>query len=268
MSTHSSSTRGAATTNKEVNCLRISTRGRKEGETEKGIFSRYLDTKEANEHIRVALDKAEATKNTHVVGVGTTKTGYIIRFKDQGSAEAARNNGEWLQELGNDTKVVKPRFGVVVHRFPTAGIDLVEQKQQVVDKTMNENDWHDKGFAVEDIAWLQQSGKALGITASMGIWFDTAEGAEHAMTNGVVCEQRYIGSVELYEVKRKRCHRCQQVGHLAWSCQEKMQCKHCGGPHDRKDCPPGTSARCADCRGPHTTGARECPGPVVPRRTQ
>ena len=264
--TQSSLLQSSPRTNTEVNCLRISTRGRKEGEIEAGGFTRYLETKEANERIRAALNKAEATKETQVVGVGTTKTGYIVRFEDQKSIEAARSNNEWLQELGNETKLVKPRFGVVVHRFPTAGVSLPGQKQQVIDKIMEENDWSDKGFAIEDVAWLQQSGKALGVTASLGIWFDTAEGAEGALTNGVVCDQRYIGSVDLYEVKKKRCHRCQQVGHLAWSCREKVQCKHCGGAHDRKDCPPGSSAKCADCGGPHLTGARGCPGPVVPRR--
>ena len=255
-------------TNKETNCLRISTRGRKDGDGEDGTFTRYLETKEANEHIRAALDKADATKETQVVGVGTTKTGYIVRFKDQKSTEAARNNSEWLQELGNETKLVKPRFGVVVHRFPTAGINLPEQKEQVVHKIMEENDWCDKGFVVEDIAWLKQSEKALGMTASLGMWFDSAEAAEWAITNGVVCDQRYIGSVELYQIRKKRCHRCQQTGHLAWSCREKVQCKHCGGEHDRKECPPGAEAKCADCGGPHTTGARVCPGPVMPRRTQ
>src|SRR5438045_8091181 len=30
-----------------------------------------------------------------------------------------------------------------------------------------------------------------------------------------------IGSIERYEMKRKRCHRCQSLGHLAWNCQEK-----------------------------------------------
>lgn len=266
--TYASGSQNSGTVNKEANCLRISTRGRKEGETEEGTFTRYLETKEANERIRAALDKAEATKDSQVAGVGTTKTGYIVRFRDQKSMEAARSNSEWLQELGNETKLVKPRFGVVVHRFPTAGIKLAEQKQQVMDKVMEDNDWRDKGFAVEDIAWLQQSGKTLGMTASLGIWFDTAEAAEHAITHGVVCDQRYIGSVELYEVKKKRCHRCQQVGHLAWSCKETIKCKHCGGPHDRKDCPPGVSAECADCGGPHNTGARGCPGPIIPRRPQ
>jgi len=94
------------------------------------VLTGYLDTKEANERIRAALGKVEATKETQVAGVGTTKTEYIVRFKDQRSAEAARDNSEWLQELGNETKLVRPRFGVVVHRFLTASIKLPEQKEQ------------------------------------------------------------------------------------------------------------------------------------------
>lgn len=152
--TQSSFLQSSTTTNKEANYLRISTRGRKEGETEEGGFTRYLETKEANERIRAALNKVEATKEIQVIRVGTTKTGYIVRFKDHKLIEAARSNSEWLQELGNETKLVKPRFGVVVYRFPIAGIKLLEQKEQVIYKIIEENDWYDKGFAVEDIAWL------------------------------------------------------------------------------------------------------------------
>lgn len=264
LSRTSSSTRA----NKEANCLRISTRGRKENEQNDNTFTRYLETDIANRHIREALHKTETTKEVEVIGVGTTKTGYIIRFKNQNSTEIARANAEWLQELGNETKLVKHRYGVVAHRFPTTGITLPENKQEAINKIMEENEWQAKNFNVDDTAWLKQSDKPLGVTASLGIWFDTPEAAEWAVANGVVRNQRYIGSVELYQVKRKRCHRCQNFGHLAWSCKETMRCRHCSGEHDRResrDCRPGTDAKCVDCGGPHNTGARVCPGPIIPR---
>jgi hypothetical protein len=34
----------------------------------------------------------------------------VVRFKDPALAELARNNTEWLNELGNNTKLVMPRF--------------------------------------------------------------------------------------------------------------------------------------------------------------
>ncbi|KAI1828773.1 hypothetical protein CBS147337_10421 [Penicillium roqueforti] len=86
-------------------------------------FGRYLPTDAANNHIRAALQSDAATQDAQVAGIGTTKTGYIIRFKNAESAEMARNNAEWLHKLGNNTKLVKPRFGVVVHRTPTEEFD-------------------------------------------------------------------------------------------------------------------------------------------------
>ncbi|KAJ5517465.1 hypothetical protein N7527_009025 [Penicillium freii] len=68
-----------------------------------------------NTHIRTALQSDAATQDAQVVGIGTTKTGYLFRFKNMESAQMARNNTMWLRKLGNITKPVKPRFGVVVY---------------------------------------------------------------------------------------------------------------------------------------------------------
>jgi hypothetical protein len=70
---------------KEPNCIRIST-ARPTEDTDNGnheAFTRYLPTDVANTRIRSALQHAEATKNTEVAGIGTTKTGYVIRFRDE-----------------------------------------------------------------------------------------------------------------------------------------------------------------------------------------
>ncbi|KGO66960.1 Major facilitator superfamily domain, general substrate transporter [Penicillium italicum] len=87
--------------------------------SEESTFGRYLSTDIANSHIRTALQSGTATQDTQLAGIGTTKTGYIIRFKNTASAEMARANTEWLHKLGNNTRLVKPRFGFVVHRIPT-----------------------------------------------------------------------------------------------------------------------------------------------------
>ena len=253
---------------KEANCVRISTAPKLSDATDEDGFTRYLDTKAANRHIQEALRQSETTKEVKVLGVGTTKMGYVIRFSDTETATKAKTCSEWLQKLGNTTKLVKPRFGVVAHRFPTAGIDLEKDKQQAIDNIMEENDMASKDFKIDDIRWLKPEDKALGVMASLGIWFDTGEAAKWTEMNGLVCDQRYIGSVEAYRMERKRCHRCQKLGHLAWSCKEKTRCKHCGGEHDRRDCPAGADAKCADCDGPHATGSQGCPGPIIPRGRQ
>lgn len=97
-------------TKKEKNCVRISTRQTSNDalEIENEItFGRYLPTTEANTHIRNVLSNDPSTQDVQVAGVGTTRTGYIIRFKDAESAEAARHNTQWLRDLGNETRVVR-----------------------------------------------------------------------------------------------------------------------------------------------------------------
>jgi hypothetical protein len=94
---------------KEPNCVRISNRrSLKMDNNKNGGFQRYLPTDMANAKIRSALLNADTTKDAQVAGLGITKTGYVIRFKDALLAKMARNNITWLKELGNKTKLVKP----------------------------------------------------------------------------------------------------------------------------------------------------------------
>eukprot|EP00136_Aspergillus_niger_P005212 XP_001395701.2 reverse transcriptase [Aspergillus niger CBS 513.88] len=171
---------------KEPNCVRISTAPTLDQDVDNDRFSRALPTEAANTHIRTALLNAETTKEVQVAGIGTTKTGYVIRFRDTQSAETARNSTEWLEELGNNTKVVKPRFGIVVHRVPTEDFELEGNKKQGIEKIMAENDLHDKKFRVEDIAWLKKRDMPLGKSASMGVWLDSPEAAEWIIDNGIL----------------------------------------------------------------------------------
>lgn len=125
---------------KDKNCVRISTqRSVTEAlgaENNGDAFGRYLPTPAANAYIRAALLKTPSTRDAQVAGIGTTKTGYVVRFKNQASAETVRNNTDWLTELGNDTRLVKPRFGVAVQLIPTFGLDL--------EKKENRSHWKDR----------------------------------------------------------------------------------------------------------------------------
>jgi hypothetical protein len=55
----------------------------------------------------MALRHTASTQDAQVAGIGIIKTSYIIQFQDHELVEAARNNTEWLNELGNSTKLVK-----------------------------------------------------------------------------------------------------------------------------------------------------------------
>jgi hypothetical protein len=56
----------------------------------------------------------------------------------------------------------------------------------MIDKIMEENDLAAKGYQIDDIAWLKNKEKLLGMSASLGIWFDTPEAAEWLTNNGMV----------------------------------------------------------------------------------
>lgn len=97
----------------------------------------------------------------------------MVRFKNTSAAEAARNNTKWLNELGNSTKLVKPRFGIVVHRTPTEDLDLKNANAQAIEKIMEENEWTDRGVRIEEMAWLKKKDKALEKYESLRVWFDS-----------------------------------------------------------------------------------------------
>jgi hypothetical protein len=128
---------------------------------------------------------------------------------------------------------------------------------------MEENDLAERGFRIEELVWMKRKEKELGEFATLAIWFDSTEGAEYMLNNGLV-GQRYIGSVEHREIKKKRCFRCQRFGHLAWSCKETPRCGHCAGQHERQRCSVEMRARFLDCSGAYPTGDRQCPTPATP----
>ena len=146
----------------------------------------------------------------------------------------------------------------MVHRTPTEGISMPDHKAACIETIADENGFSAKGYQIEDIAWLKSKDKPLGHTASLGVWFDSAEATEWVIMNGLLFSERYIGSIEPYQMKKKRCHRCLGRGHLAWSCKEKMRCGYCAGEHDRRKCFPGIAPGCVDCKGSHPTGDRAC----------
>jgi hypothetical protein len=97
-----------------------------------------------------------------------------------------------------------------VHRTPTEDFDLENASAQAIEKIMEENDLADPGYRIKEVAWLKRKNKVLGKFASLGIWFDSAEGAEYILDNGLLVGQRYIGSVERREIKKMRFFRCQR----------------------------------------------------------
>lgn len=219
-------------------------------------FTRYMPTEKATTMITQALQKYSPTVDAQLLGVGSTKTGYLLRFRNETSMELAKKNSDWTKDLGQRSRVVTPRFGVVAHRTPTAEVDM-DEKEESIEKIMRENELASKGSCIEEIAWLKKKDLPLGQSASLGIWFSSAEAAEQAVAQGLVFGQRFVPTIEHYQSRRKRCFRCQGIGHIAWNCKEKERCGNCCGEHSRRDCT-ATTLRCADCGESHPTDSASC----------
>ena len=78
---------------KDQSCVRISTQRfsldtQDNSGNNSDSFGRYLPTVMANTYIRTALLNAPTTEGAQVAGIGTTKTGYVIRFKNPESAKS------------------------------------------------------------------------------------------------------------------------------------------------------------------------------------
>jgi hypothetical protein len=68
---------------------------------------------------------------------------------------------------------------------------------------MEENDLQERGFRIEDIAWLKKRDKTLGAFGSMGIWLESAEAAQWLLDNGLVIDQHCVGRVEKFEIQKE-----------------------------------------------------------------
>jgi hypothetical protein len=133
------------------NILRISTPpSPPEQGADDNNLTRYMEAPMASSLISEALKKDTTTQNIQLAGIGTTKAGYLIRSKDKAAKETATKSEQWLKELGKGIKLVKPRFGVVVHRTLTNEVLLMEDKEKAIAKIVQENDLTDKGFNIED----------------------------------------------------------------------------------------------------------------------
>ncbi|KAG2001215.1 hypothetical protein GB937_010385 [Aspergillus fischeri] len=163
---------------KEVNCIRVSTKPSDTGgeNDNENTFGRYLPPRLAVTHIQNALS--------------------ITHQKTYRSWEWEPPEPEWLEELGNNTKLARPRFAVVAHRTPTEDFLSPENEKAFIDKIMEENEMEQHGFRISRIAWLKPRDKPIGKHGSLALWFDTREAAEWAIDNGLLMGQRYIGSRE------------------------------------------------------------------------
>ena len=128
---------------------------------------------------------------------------YVIGFKDPGLAKVARKNTERVNELGNNRKLVKLRFGLLVHgRTPTDDFGLNNANPDDIEKIVTEEDLAARGFRIEEVARLKKKEKVLEEFASLGIYVYSAEGTAFILNYSVLVLNRVSGSLNISYVNR------------------------------------------------------------------
>lgn len=75
---------------------------------------------------------------------------------------------------------------------------------------------------------------------------------------GEVCIGYEVYQVKPYVEKVLRCFKCQRLGHMASSCNGKIRCVRCGGPHKFDECSENNERKCCRCGGKHSAAYEGC----------
>ncbi|KAF2348236.1 Reverse transcriptase domain [Trinorchestia longiramus] len=74
----------------------------------------------------------------------------------------------------------------------------------------------------------------------------------------------YVGftryAVFPFNAPSRHCYCCQQLGHVAVSCNSPLRCLVCSGPHTKDECTAEPrQEKCANCHQTHIASSKECP---------
>ena len=79
--------------------------------------------------------------------------------------------------------------------MPIEGPQLPEDKKEGITRIIEESELRAKGYRVDDVAWLKSRDKPLGVSISMGIWFE-GRGIDYPQRTGIrTALHRECGSV-------------------------------------------------------------------------
>lgn len=190
---------------------------------------RYDGSKKASE-IRKALTKAFPDDVKDVDFVNHVKNGHvIIRVLNTAVKKLITENTEWLQEVSDKDKVLRPRdkVHVILRQVPR---DI--QPSTIKEKTGAEKaEWLTKPPADEEHMPYE--------TGIVKLTFATPEEAAKFAQNGAVSFNMRPCYVEEYKPRKRtsHCYRCWKHGHLQSQCpEEKAACGRCAKEHDTSEC--------------------------------
>lgn len=216
----------------------------------------------------------DAMKSSGVKGLSTAEvagvkphrsgTKITVRFKcPQDANQVVRSAAQCSAALGAGAKVSVPHYGIVVQDVPLFYDPT---------KASYRNDLHAQNPSlipspetIVDARWLVPKDRLPNgrKTGSWVVFLNNQQAADNLIDQGIRVQALLLNARQYFSGPRQ-CRRCQQWGHLSYSCRARDQiCAHCGGPHTGNTCPDPELKNCTNCKGKH-----DAYDPVCPSRRQ
>lgn len=184
----------------------------------------------------------------------------------------------WVKAFGEEAKIRKPTYAVVMHKVSAGKVDAASQaniKAQL--KADNAGRLASTPADITYVGWLFGARKVReeGLERSeLVVEFDDDRPANLAIQRGLVLHGRnHTCTIYDRHQRVRQCFNCQAYGHIAKHCKRLARCAYCGESHKTEDCDhpkDKTRACCAVCKDAakgtrkeedwkHFAFARECP---------
>lgn len=200
--------------------------------------------------------------NAEVAGVQPHRSGtkVTVRFKCSDVADqVAKHAVQCSNALGTGAKVSVPHYGVVIQDVPLCFDPTKDTYRQDL-HAQNPSLIPDPESIVE-ARWLVPRDRLPNgrKTGSWVVFLDNQQAADNLIDQGVRVQALLLNARRYFSGPRQ-CRKCQQWGHLSYSCKADNQtCAHCGGLHHRNECMQPETKHCINCHGGHDSFDPRCP---------
>jgi hypothetical protein len=202
------------------------------------------------------------------VKLTTRKDLEIYTYSDEDALALMDAHSGWGQACaGKESEIREARFRFVVHFVHRASMDILRDKEGVLQRANSENFNWNRGVRFIDVTPLDAKSWA---SCKMGsVIFDVPhwEDVNDVIKNGFLHkgEKKRVTKYDK-SLGIEQCLKCYDYGHQGIHCPNKLTCGYCADPHDTRGCEANrandrTKACCRNCgkTSKHTAFDAACP---------
>ena len=247
----------AALTQQAHNDANAGTRSPPSGPDPRSVIVRGATAGADPEVVRNAINAA--TRAPSAVAIRALPTGDLkVSFATVAAAGTfAKSTPTVRQTCGAQAVARQAPTRVIVHNINYEDFDFKKETRESALRKLAERNRHLTGFA--SIGWNTRPrlGKKAG---ALVVGFESPTLANKAIEQGIawghqLCRvETWISTGQVTQ-----CYRCSAYGHTATRCSRPARCGFCAKEHEVRECQRNPQkAKCANCRGNHTSWDMSC----------